>query len=515
MIRRRAFVLILVLVVVMLLSLGAYSFTELMLTHEESAQLGGRQLQTRLLVDSGVEHLKTVLLQDEATRTDAGGIYDNPDTLRGVVVIADDDPNFRGSFSVMSPAMDDEGNLGGLRHGLEDESTRLNLNTLISAENSIPSAGRTLLSALPGMTDEIADAILDWLDEDDEPRELGCEMSYYSGLSPAYGPKNGPLETVEELLLVRGVTPQLLFGKDTNRNGMIDQHEMAPSSDGTTAAAAGENAVAAERGWSAYLTLFSLESNLTATREARVYLNDTDIQRLHDNLSATLPADWVTFIIAYRQSGAYTGQQAPQTGASGTLDLSKQGQSTIATVLDLIGAKTQVRFAGATQSVVLASPFSSEIGAMNVYLPKLMDAVTVNKSVTVPGRINLNQASATILNGIPGITPEIVSEIISRRDLDSTEERPNRKHESWIMADGIVTLQEMKTLLPFLTGGGEVYRAQVVGYYQGGQAASRSEVIIDTTTASPRIVFWRDISHLGRGYALETLGVDFSEDSSK
>ena len=35
---------------------------------------------------------------------------------------------------------------------------------------------------LPGMTEDVADAILDWLDTDDEPRELGAEIEYYSGL---------------------------------------------------------------------------------------------------------------------------------------------------------------------------------------------------------------------------------------------------------------------------------------------------------------------------------------------
>ena len=81
-------------------------------------------------------------------------------------------------------------------------------------------AGRDLLMALPGMTEETADAILDWLDEDEEPREYGAESDYYSSLSPPYAAKNGQLETVEELLLVRGVTPQLLFGADVNRNGI-------------------------------------------------------------------------------------------------------------------------------------------------------------------------------------------------------------------------------------------------------------------------------------------------------
>ena len=53
------------------------------------------------------------------------------------------------------------------------------------------------------------------------------KLEYYSSLNPPYVPRNGPLQTVEELLLVRGVTPQLLFGLDTNRNGLIDTHEMS------------------------------------------------------------------------------------------------------------------------------------------------------------------------------------------------------------------------------------------------------------------------------------------------
>jgi hypothetical protein len=65
-------------------------------------------------------------------------------------------------------------------------------------------------------------------------------------------------------------------------------------------------------------------------------------------------------------------------------------------------------------------------------------------------------------------------------------------------------------MMPFVTSGGSVYRAQIVGYFEGGQAASRAEVIFDATSPLPRIVFWRDLSHLGRGYAVETLGVGFN-----
>ncbi len=507
--RRRGMVLIIVLTVIVLLSLGAYSFSDLMLTHHESAQLSGTQLQTRLLVDSGVDFAKAFFAQDEATRTDAGGIFENPDMFRGRTVIEDESPELRGSFTILSPNLDDEGNLGGVRYGFEDESTRLNLSTIMTLETALPGSGKTLLMALPEMTEEIADAILDWLDTDDDTRELGAEASYYSGLSPPYAPKNGPLETVEELLLVRGITPQLLFGMDTNRNGMIDPHEV--SADGT----AGQSTAAgvSERGWSTYLTLFSLEANLNAMGEKRVFLNNEDLTVLSTELTdAGLNAEWVTFIIGYRQSGAYTGTNTAQTGVSGELDLTKKGNTKVNQLLDLIGAKIQVTFVGSNSPTVIDSPFSKEIGVMGIYLPVMMDKLTINEAATIPGRININQASATILKGIPGMTPDMVTEILSRREYEP-DEKLNHRHETWIMAEAIVTLDEMRALMPYICGGGDVYRAQVVGYFQGGQAASRAEVIFDASTTTPRVLFWRDTSHLGRGFALETLGVDFSETS--
>jgi hypothetical protein len=79
------------------------------------------------------------------------------------------------------------------------------------------------------------------------------------------------------------------------------------------------------------------------------------------------------------------------------------------------------------------------------------------------------------------------------------------------MTELIVTKDEMRQLLPFVCAAGDVYRAQIVGYFQDGPAASRAEVIFDATQSIPRILRWRDMSHLGRGYALETLGVDLED----
>ncbi|HZL91455.1 MAG TPA: hypothetical protein VFB96_24010 [Pirellulaceae bacterium] len=498
--RRRGLVLIMVLIVIVFLSLGAYTFTDLMLTHHESAQLAGRQLQTRCLVDSGVDYVKLFLAKTEEERIDAGGVFDNASAFRCRTVIVDDDPNRRGSFAVISPNLDSEGNLSGTRHGLEDESTRLNLNVLPTIEQTIPGAGVTLLMGLPGMTEDVADAILDWLDSDEEERELGAETAYYTGLSPAYGAKNGPLETVEELLLVRGVTPELLFGGDVNRNGTIDEHESGGDS-------------TASLGWSAYLTLYSMENNLRPDGQPRINLNESDLEALSEQLAEVFPADWVTFILAYRLFGPSTSMEDGEQGLTGAFDLTQQPRGTFTTVLDLVGAKVQARFDGEDEQVLIASPIGADLGSMALGFPLLMDNVTVNPAKTIPGRININQASAAVLSGIPGMDEEIVSSIISSREYDSGADRPNHLHETWILVEGIVTLDQMKQLMPFVSGGGDVFRAQVVGYFQGGQASSRAEAVFDATTTSPRLLFWRDISHLGRGYAVETLGVDFSEAS--
>jgi general secretion pathway protein K len=60
---------------------------------------------------------------------------------------------------------------------------------------------------------EIVDALVDWLDEDDRESDFGAESGYYRSLNEPYSCRNGAVTTVEELLLVKGITPELLFGE--------------------------------------------------------------------------------------------------------------------------------------------------------------------------------------------------------------------------------------------------------------------------------------------------------------
>ncbi len=143
---------------------------------------------------------------------------------------------------------------------------------------------------------------------------------------------------------------------------------------------------------------------------------------------------------------------------------------------------------------------------MATYLPLLLDNTTTNKSPTIPGRININQASPVVLKGIPGMDQQMVETIEGARDINASLANPALRHETWLLQQGIVTLPEMKALMPYICGGGSVYRAQVIGYFDSEGPACRVEAVVDTSSNQARVVFWRELSHLGRGYPLSTLG---------
>jgi len=512
---RRAAVLLVVLVVSSVLSLAAYTYSQLMIAEYEAAELYGRRVQSRALAESGVAMLVEFLRETYDIQLQYGGHYDNP-RFQGQLVYDGGVPADRGRFTIIAARIDEEGRYAGLRYGIEDESARLNLQALLVADAQQENGGRDLLMALPGMTESIADAILDWIDPDDEPREFGAETEYYSALDPPYQARNGPPETVEELLLVKDVTPELLFGPDANRNGMIDASEMAFSA----GMIVDETGADMTRGWSAYLTLHSAEKNLDPDGEPKIDLNQSDLQQLHTQLSEKFEPAWADFIVSYRQNGPAMGnsnsnQEAQQATGGLSIDFEKAGSVRLTTVLDLIGARTSASVQGEEDPVPLDVLFEDDIVAMAQYLPKLLDYAAVNANEVIPGRLNINQAPRALLLGLPGIDEETVSEIIATREIDPfLNENPARRHETWLLTEGIVDLDQMKQLIPLVSAGGDVYRAQIVGYFDEGGPAARIEAIIDSSRATPRLVFWRDISHLGRGYSLDTLGQTVVDDTA-
>lgn len=58
----------------------------------------------------------------------------------------------------------------------------------------------------------IIDSILDWRDKDDLHRLNGAENAYYQSLAQPYNAKNNDFDSIEELLLVKGISPEIFKG---------------------------------------------------------------------------------------------------------------------------------------------------------------------------------------------------------------------------------------------------------------------------------------------------------------
>jgi general secretion pathway protein K len=112
---------------------------------------------------------------------------------------------------------------------IEDESGKIPINGLVEG-NEYDTEIRGILTrllSLPGFrlqegeVRDLVDALKDWMDSDDEPTGFGAESSYYRALETPCSCKNGPLDRIEELRLVRGVTRELFEGT-ADRLGLRD-----------------------------------------------------------------------------------------------------------------------------------------------------------------------------------------------------------------------------------------------------------------------------------------------------
>jgi len=100
---------------------------------------------------------------------------------------------------------------GAFRVRLIDESGKININRV---NDETLRRIFTNLGLDEARRDILVDSIMDWRDADDLHRTNGAENDYYASLSPPYSAKNGPLDSVEDLLWIRGMTPALFFGYD-------------------------------------------------------------------------------------------------------------------------------------------------------------------------------------------------------------------------------------------------------------------------------------------------------------
>lgn len=112
--------------------------------------------------------------------------------------------------------------IGDVEVDISDEYGKINVNR---ANKDLLVSLLLQLGADEERADIISDSILDWRDPDEDHHLNGAESDYYLSLDPPYKAKNARFDTVEELLLVRGVDADLFYGHsyqdETGRSGFV------------------------------------------------------------------------------------------------------------------------------------------------------------------------------------------------------------------------------------------------------------------------------------------------------
>lgn len=201
--RRRGSALITALWVITLLSLMIASFAFEVKLEARIADHHRRRLKADRLARAGIQ--KARFLLDQAARIDPK----NPDPRDAERPWFDAARRLREGLNLV--AFSEPLGAGTILLAIVPEPARINVNELKTFADWEPVFDQG------GIPEELwpalLDAILDWTDADDIPRPDGAESEdYYLTLDAPYRAKNAPLDTVDELLLIKGFTNTFLYG---------------------------------------------------------------------------------------------------------------------------------------------------------------------------------------------------------------------------------------------------------------------------------------------------------------
>src|SRR5476649_2541455 len=213
---RSGMALIVVMIAIAVFSILAAAFAFSMKVETKLAQNADNEQQLLWLGRSGVEYARWILSQEASIASEPydslnqiwaggpGGAGETNSPLAGISL--ENYPVGEGTVSLK----------------ITDLDRKVNINT---ATTPILQQALTLMGVDAGSISVVSDSIQDWIDADDDPRIAGAENDYYQSLTPPYSAKNAPMDDLSELLLVKGVTPEMYWGgSSTNHAPANFQH---------------------------------------------------------------------------------------------------------------------------------------------------------------------------------------------------------------------------------------------------------------------------------------------------
>jgi len=203
-----AIALIIVMISIFVLTILAAGFAFSMKVETKLARHANNETELQWLGRSGIEYARWVLMlqancplepYDALNQAWAGGGGGICATNGGLAEVQREVHLGNGSFTWK----------------MTDLERKWNINT---ANEMILQQALVLMGVDPSEMTTIVNSILDWVDPDDNTRIQGTESDFYENQEPPYEAKNGPIDDLSELLLIKGVTPELYWGASSTNH---------------------------------------------------------------------------------------------------------------------------------------------------------------------------------------------------------------------------------------------------------------------------------------------------------
>jgi DNA uptake protein ComE-like DNA-binding protein len=406
---------VLILAAVMAAGLQATVKTD-MLVGDESENRIVAQWLARAAVEQAVTEISI----------DATSVDSHRDGWRDSPLVFEEIPLGRGTYSVYRGW---EGGEPPILYGVVDESSKLNVN----------SATRDQLMQLKEMTPQIADAILDWRDRDENISADGAEDGYYQRRDYPHRARNGPFRTIRELLMVKDMDPELFYGEDTNLNGLLDINE----NDGDELPPLDNRDGRLDPGWAAWLTVYSYEKNVDGSGTRRVDLNEASEK---DLTALELTPPQAQAIVAHRG-----GQQLQK-------------------VTDVLDVQLPN---GRGQAVDIRS------------FRRIVDQISVSNEERLSGKVNVNTAPKAVLLLLDGIDESLADAIIANRQSASG---PFSDIGGLLDVPGFNT-ERLKRIADAVTVRSNVFTILAEGVSDRGPLVA-IEAVVDRGAERPSYLYW-------------------------
>ena len=345
-------------------------------------------------------------------------------------------------------------------YGLIDEGSKLNLN------NASSNIFFNLVQLLPNANQDLPGAIIDWR----STNSSGTYQSYYSTQIQPYQTKGAPFETVDELRLVYGGDMTTLTGEDLNRNGVLDQNEDLD-----------QNGVL-QTGILEFVTVYSKEPNTRTNGQPKI-----DIRTL-SGATGPLP-DLLNTALGSTRANQILGNLGLLNVAGGTNRAGPAGG----------GNQPNPR---TVQVVTFTSPlqFLTTSRMTSDEFAKIANDITVTptNNAYIEGRVNINTASANVLESLPGLSSDtsLAQTLISYR-----QSNPDKLGSiAWIvdaLGNNNTTALTALQAADLITAQSYQFTADIAAVGPHGRGYRRERFVFDTCSGTPTIIYRQDLTGLG------------------